>query len=187
MATPTTLPSTFAASSVLTSTQMNDLRGAFRVLQVVSVTKTDTFSATVAVGATQAITGFTATITPSSTSSLVLATYSIQLAHSNGAATLTRLSLGGTAIAGAIGDAAGSRQQISGVGIGSAYANTMTTVTYLDSPASTSALTYGVIVGHSNTNAAGSNIVYLNRSDADTNNTSTYRSASFITLMEISA
>lgn len=187
MATPTSLPATFTSGQVLTAAQMNNLRGAFRVLQVVSSVKTDTFSATVGVGATQAITGFTATITPSSTSSLVLATYAIQLCHSNNAITLTRLTRGGTAIAGATGDAAGNRQRISGTGTGNNYANSLTTVTYLDSPASTSALTYGVIVSHSNTNGADSNIVYLNRSTTDTDSTSFYRSASFFTLMEISA
>ena len=44
MATPTTLPATFVAGNVLTAAQMNDLRGAFRVLQIVSTTKTDTFT-----------------------------------------------------------------------------------------------------------------------------------------------
>jgi len=187
MATPTSLPATFVAGNVLTAAQMNNLRGAFRVLQVVSAVKTDTFSATVAVGATTAITGFTATITPSSTSSQVLAFYAVQLAHSNNAVTLTRLTRGGTAIAGATGDAAGNRQRISGTGTGNNYANGMTTFAYLDSPASTSALTYGVIVGHSNTNGADSNIIYLNRSTTDTDSTSFYRAASSFVLMEISA
>lgn len=38
MATPTTLPATFVAGDVLTAAQMNNLRGAFRILQVVSAT-----------------------------------------------------------------------------------------------------------------------------------------------------
>jgi hypothetical protein len=44
MATPTTLPATFVAGNVLEAEQLNDLRGAFRVLQTVSTTKTDTFT-----------------------------------------------------------------------------------------------------------------------------------------------
>ena len=46
MATPTTLPASFTAGQVLTAAQMNDLRGAFRVLQVVQATKANTFSTT---------------------------------------------------------------------------------------------------------------------------------------------
>ena len=69
MATPTTLPATFVAGDVLTAAQMNDLRGAFRVLQVVSATySTQTSNST----SVYADTGLTATITPSSTSSKIL-------------------------------------------------------------------------------------------------------------------
>lgn len=69
MATPTTLPAAFTVGQVLTSTQMNDLRGAFRVLQVVyGSTATSTASSV----STYADTTLTATITPSSTSSKVL-------------------------------------------------------------------------------------------------------------------
>jgi hypothetical protein len=38
MATPTTLPASFVAGSILTAAELNDLRGAFRVLQVVNAT-----------------------------------------------------------------------------------------------------------------------------------------------------
>ena len=69
MATPTTLPSSFTAGQVLTAAQMNDLRGAFRVLQVVSSTWT---TAAINSTTTYADTGLTATITPSATSSKVL-------------------------------------------------------------------------------------------------------------------
>ena len=70
MATPTTLPATFVAGNVLTAAQMNDLRGAFRILQVVAASyNTETSSAS----STFADTGLTATITPSSTSSKILA------------------------------------------------------------------------------------------------------------------
>ena len=69
MATPTTLPATFVAGDVLTAAQMNDLRGAFRVLQVVSSTWT---TAAINSTTTYADTGLTATITPSATSSKIL-------------------------------------------------------------------------------------------------------------------
>ena len=69
MATPTTLPASFSAGAVLTAAQMNNLRGAFRVLQVVGATySTQTSSSS----STFADTGLTASITPSATSSKIL-------------------------------------------------------------------------------------------------------------------
>ena len=70
MATPTTLPATFVAGNVLEAEQLNDLRGAFRVLQTVSTTKTDTFSS--AVTAFTDVTGLSVSITPSSATSTIL-------------------------------------------------------------------------------------------------------------------
>jgi hypothetical protein len=69
MATPTSLPASFTAGQVLTAAQQNDLRGAFRVLQVVSATTT-----TVTNNATTSYvdTALTASITPQSTTNKVL-------------------------------------------------------------------------------------------------------------------
>jgi hypothetical protein len=69
MATPTNLPADFVPGAVLTAAQMDDLRGAFRILQVVSAGTTTTVSTATT---TYADTGVTATITPQSTSSLIL-------------------------------------------------------------------------------------------------------------------
>lgn len=69
MATPTTLPASFTAGQVLTALQMNDLRGAFRILQVVTATYSTETSSSVG---TFADTGLTATITPKFTSSKIL-------------------------------------------------------------------------------------------------------------------
>jgi hypothetical protein len=136
MATPTTLPATFVAGNVLTAAQMNDLRGAFRVLQVVAAdnstqanNSTNTF----------ADTGTTATITPSATSSkiLVLVTQSsIGKGGANAASGVTlRLMRGATVI--------------SGFAYNMGYTNTASTnyvgnssCMFLDSPATTSATTY---------------------------------------------
>ena len=70
MATPTNLPATATAGQVLTAQYVNDLRGAFRVLQVVEgfTTTQSALSTTTA----YADTALTATITPTSTSSKVL-------------------------------------------------------------------------------------------------------------------
>ena len=69
MATPTNLPAAFTVGQVLTSTQMNDLRGAFRVLQVVYAT---TAAQAVSTSSTYGDTGLTATITPQSADSKIL-------------------------------------------------------------------------------------------------------------------
>jgi hypothetical protein len=69
MATPTTLPATFVAGDVLTAAQMNNLRGAFRILQVINAT---VGTQAISSSATYADTGLTASITPSATSSKVL-------------------------------------------------------------------------------------------------------------------
>lgn len=69
MATPTTLPASFVAGNILEAAQLNNLRGAFRVLQIVEGTTTTGVSSS---STTFADTGLTATITPSATSSKIL-------------------------------------------------------------------------------------------------------------------
>lgn len=69
MATPTNLPASFTAGQILTAAQQNDLRGAFRVLQVVSAT-TSTVVNTASTAFADA--GLSATITPQSTDNKVL-------------------------------------------------------------------------------------------------------------------
>ena len=69
MATPTNLPAAFSSGAVLTATQQNALRGAFRILQVVQGTTTTLASNSTT---TFADTTLTATITPQSSSSKVL-------------------------------------------------------------------------------------------------------------------
>jgi hypothetical protein len=73
MATPTTLPASFTAGQVLTAAQMNNLRGAFRVLQVVNAQYSTEVTSTTSTAITS---GLSATITPSSTSSKILISYS---------------------------------------------------------------------------------------------------------------
>jgi hypothetical protein len=69
MATPTNLPATVTAGQVYTAANVNDLRGAFRILQVVQGTTSTIVSNSTA---TLADTGLSATITPQETSSKIL-------------------------------------------------------------------------------------------------------------------
>ena len=73
MATPTTLPASAVAGEVLTASYVNNLRGAFRVLQVVNAQTTTQVTNSTNIGASS---GLTATITPSSTTSKILVQYS---------------------------------------------------------------------------------------------------------------
>ena len=69
MATPTTLPATAVSGEILTAAYVNNLRGAFRVLQVVQgITTAGVDNST----NTLVNTGLTATITPQSATSKIL-------------------------------------------------------------------------------------------------------------------
>jgi hypothetical protein len=131
MATPTSLPATFVAGDVLTAAQMNNLRGAFRIMQVVYASTTTETSTT---STTYATTTLAATITPSATSSKILIFTNSQLS-SNSAAMQTGLRIfdGSTAILtnnrAIIQNAAGDLAMLQ-------------TMIYLDSPNTTSAKTY---------------------------------------------
>lgn len=182
MATPTTLPATFVAGNVLTASQMNNMRGAFRVLQVVQTVKSDTFS-TASTTMTD-ITGLSVTITPSDTASKILIFYNFQGRGTVTANYVARLMRGTTAIG--IGDAAGSRtrgttgQLVNAPGASSSNAihNSMT---FLDSPATTSSTTYKVQV------QIGAGTFFLSSMNDDLDNAGYGRLIATITALEISA
>jgi hypothetical protein len=80
MATPTNLPADFVPGAILTAAQMDDLRGAFRILQVVSGSTT-----TAVTNSTNTFTdtGLTATITPQATSNRILVIIAQQVFKNN--------------------------------------------------------------------------------------------------------
>jgi len=154
-----------------------------KVLQVISATKTDTFSTTTTMtSGGAAITGLSVTITPSSTSSKFLLSSVI---NCDGTSAVTQcyawLARGSTKIG--AGDPVGSR-----IGTGGRFYYESNDVSgtipmqYLDSPSTTSPITYNVYIATEN--AAGS--VVVNRTINDTNNTSNgSRQSSTLTVMEI--
>ena len=155
--------------------------GVGKILQVVSTTKTDTFTMSSQTYAT--VTGLTATITPSSTSSTVLVIAALSAAGEPGVSrSMSQLIRGATPIA--IADTAGSRVVgTTGIPLMTSAEISSNILLFLDSPASTSALVYGVQVRCNDPAAT----TYVNRSPNDANTTSIYRSVSTITVMEISA
>jgi hypothetical protein len=163
------------------------LNRAGNVLQVVSTTKTDTFSAT---GTNFVdITGLSASITPTSASSKILVQYYVSFGQSDPNANRGggfRVTRNGTAVG--IPNADGSRSRLGSYAISPLnYEGAgMTSQNFLDSPASTSALTYQVQLLFS---SGGSFTGYINRSgryqNTTENNQGPYTSG--ITLMEIAA
>ena len=151
-----------------------------KVLQVVSTIKTDTFSSSTT-GSFTDITGMSASITPSASSSKILVLANINTDSGNNSH--IRLLRGSTAIC--VGDASSSRSQVTGAssrnsGTTDSMANNG--ISFLDSPSSTSALTYKFqFYLWSSLNW------YLNRSKNDNDAGYGGRSASTITLMEIGA
>lgn len=152
------------------------------VLQVVQTVKTDTFTSSSATFTN--ITGLTATITPSSTSSRIVVMASVAVGLTEGYFVMIRLARGGSAIL--QGDASGSRFQTGGsIYMAGAFSPSNAQITWpcyvVDSPASTSSLTYSVQMAQ----PSHSQTFYVNRLQRDDNATYEPRSASSLILMEI--
>ena len=151
-----------------------------KVLQAIQVVKTDTFSMSSA--SFTDVTGMSVAITPSSSSNKILITsYIVGNAAGAGSAHVRYLR-GSTALN--VGNASGSRSRDSTAGIDN---NTLSdtlfgaSFVYLDSPSSTSELTYKLQVHAGD----GNGTVYINygRNDGDSNNVG--RGGSSIIVMEI--
>ena len=150
------------------------------ILQVVSTTKTDSF-ATTSTSFTPA-TGVSATITPISASSKIfisgMLSVNVRAVNAMGRYRLMRNS---TAIA--IGDTAGARDRATGSYHGGnstgADGTSQLSPNFLDSPETTSAVTYSVQI------AVDTGFFALNTTHADADLLSRARTASTLTLMEV--
>ena len=167
MATPTALPATFVSGNVLEAAQLNSMRGAFRVLQVVYGSTSTSTSSSVS---TYADTTLTATLTPSATSSKVLVIVNqtgIYKSAGNASNGVNLKLLRGATDIGLIGAAAGYNN--------SASENIQTSIgaSVLDSPATLSATTYKT--------------QFANQTAAASVGVQTLNTLSTIILMEISA
>jgi len=147
---------------------------------VVSVTKTDTFTTT-STSYTD-ITGLTVSITPSSATSKVLVLFNVFLGQNTSAFANLRLVRDSTDIA--IGDASSTLDQVTASSWTGGADNhfTVASASFLDSPATTSATTYKVQLRC----AGPSQLQYVNRSRRDTGTTDP-RAVSSITVIEVAA
>lgn len=149
-----------------------------KILQVLQVTKTNTFSTS-----SQSfvdVTGLSVSITPSSSSSKILVIASLALGN-NGTHSDARLMRNTTAIA--IGDASSNRTR-STFHLSSVSNTDIPTpsITWLDSPATTSATTYKMQVA---VPYSSSYVIYVNRGADDSDAGYAGRLASSITVMEV--
>jgi len=152
MATPTSLPAAQTTGNVLTSAYMNDLRGAFRILQVVESVN-DTTLRTASSTSWQA-SALTLTITPQATTNKILCVYVI-----NGYAAGATTGLGIRLVRGA------STVVVTDLdnGYGSASGNAFNTMLYyIDSPSTTSATSYKIEINRNQ----GASLAYMNAAAA---------------------
>jgi len=157
--------------------------GGGKIGQVIQAVKTDTFSVTGTTYAT--VTGLTVDITPSSTSSKMLIIGHLALGTSDFMA-YAQLLRDSTVLF--IGDAASNRPRVT---LALPYASTSPTymiaaqpICYLDSPSTTSQVTYGVQIASYD----AAKIAYVNRTHADRDTTAYEpRTASSFTVMEVLA
>ena len=157
--------------------------GGGKILQVVSTAKTDTFSASLSGYGDTAVTGLSVAITPTSATSTILVLATVNGARGSSGPLAISLKRGASGIF--LGDAASNRMLVTSY----SYVNTdaeMANIglSYVDSPATTSATTYSIDI-HNTT--VGTQSVYVNRSATDTDTASYARTSSSITVMEVSA
>jgi len=165
MATPTNLPASFVSGNILTAAQQNGLRGAFRIMQVIQGSTTTQTSST---STTWVNTALSASITPQSTSSKILVMVSgsgaVSTSGTDAAIRLTRDQPSAPTVLSSMSAVYASNGGV----VVSGYS-----FIYLDSPASTSAITYRTQLSR----GAGTGVAYDEVNGA----------LLTITLMEVSA
>lgn len=176
------MPITIGGSGTISGVNVGGLTSTSngKILQVIQTTKTDTFSMASTTFAN--VTGMSATITPSSASSTILVLSNISFTGDAGAAAfLMKYTRNGTSIF--VGNAASLRTPITWEGITPDDNVSQTgSYIYLDSPATTAAVTYQLQIKSSDGPA-----IYINRSVADTDSPTRGRGASSIVLLEVAA
>jgi len=152
------------------------------ILQVVHVAKTDVFSVSASSGSFSTV--FSAQITPSATSSKVLVMWSSNISASGTNQRMGfRVLRDSTAVG--IGDASGSRTRAGSPNLTVTQddQSKQATQNFLDSPSTTSQVTYNLQI--SGENSAGT--MYVNRNGHGGDDSTHYRGASHIVLMEVAA
>ena len=153
------------------------------IIQVKSVIKTDTFT-TDSTSYTD-VTGLSVSITPTRADSKILIMMHVQMGHTNYVSGFLRLVRDSTAIA--VGTGVGSRNACTVCMSDDPTDDELNSLsmTFLDSPSTTSSTTYKVQIITEGSGNTGN--VYINRSGEDSSNVQHGRPVSTITVMEVSA
>jgi len=156
------------------------------ILQVVSTTKTDTFSSSVSGESfTSNVTGLEATITPSSTSSKIFVLISVNGVDIGREAPITGFRAMRDATPISIGTSVSSRSALTAYSFifeVNSLSITSVSTQFLDNPTTTSAVTYGLQLFNT---SANTRTLGLNRSAGDSDAAGSVRPVSNITLMEV--
>jgi len=154
------------------------------IIQIVQTVRTGIESLSLASGGvSNDLTGLTASITPRSTSNKVLVLAGVNCSADSNACFIY-LYRGGSVVSGATGDAAGSRVRVTATAWSNSNHQAETAnFEYLDSPASTSSLTYSLRIGHS---SGITRTVTINNSVTESDSGAYARAISYIILMEVS-
>ena len=154
-----------------------------RILQVKQTVKTSVFTTT-ALSPTD-VTGMSVSITPTSASSKVLVIFYVGLVGNATSGQGTELWLLRDSTQLNIGDTDGNRTRVTAVQIngGSNYDSSPVAITFLDSPATTSATTYKIQLATQDAGTA----VFNRRGDDGADSASYQRSGASIIVMEIAA
>jgi|LakMenE01Jun11ns_1017448.scaffolds.fasta_scaffold9908672_2 hypothetical protein len=180
---------TYTAGEVLTAASLNAnftfaaANPVSKIGQVLSTTLTTQFTRSSATMGD--ITGLTVSITPTANTSKIYVTASVSVGTDNAVGyVFAQLARGGTAISGAVATGTGSKiATTSQVAAAVVQAMGSMSMEFLDSPASTSALTYSVQIS----SGGGAGLVKINSSYTDTDSNSFARAVSTITVFEVLA
>jgi hypothetical protein len=177
---------TITIPSGATLTNNGTATGFGKVLQVVSTTKTDTYTEDVSANSlsTNLVTGLQPSITPSSASNKILILININIGYESanvGDAPGFLLRRSNTGIA--KGDTAGDRTSMTQLSwLGSTDQMVSTSMNFLDSPNTTSSTTYAISLFNG---SGSSRNVRINRTHSDADFNYRARTISTITLIEI--
>ena len=164
-------------------------RGLGKILQVLQTVKTDTFSTSSS--SYVDVTGVSQAITPSSTSSKILIKVSIGFvsgSHTGNQAVYPQFQIVRDSTAIALGDASGNRGRCTFSVLTNAhggYNGTSAAFEFLDSPSTTSAITYKIQARSAYSDSDQS--FYVNRMDNDDNQLYTARTPTTLILQEVAA
>jgi len=156
------------------------------LVAVKSALKTDTFTASVGASGNVAVTDLSITHALSDASNKLIITAFFGAAATTGSKGQVGIAVDNGSGLLALGDASGSRSQVTAGGLISAqnasFVTTMPSVTFVHSPNTTTSLTYTV---HAINITSGTFTLYVNRNEDDTDNSGRARAASSLVIQEV--